>query len=55
MSQFRSSARMERVDRHWQATDAVICGEVTIGEDCSFWFQTVTRGDVARRSASANG
>jgi carbonic anhydrase/acetyltransferase-like protein (isoleucine patch superfamily) len=47
MSQFRSSARMERVDRHFQATDAVICGDVTIGEDCSFWFQTVVRGDVA--------
>src|ERR1035437_3487092 len=47
MSQYRSSARMERVDQHWQATDAVICGEVAIGEDCSFWFQTVVRGDVA--------
>jgi len=47
MSQYRSNARMERVDEHWQATDAVICGEVTIGEECSFWFQTVARGDVA--------
>lgn len=47
MSQFRSNARIERVDRHWQATDAVICGDVTIGQDVSFWFQTVARGDVA--------
>jgi carbonic anhydrase/acetyltransferase-like protein (isoleucine patch superfamily) len=47
MSQFRSNARMERVDRHWQATDAVVCGDVTIGDDCSLWFQTVIRGDVA--------
>jgi len=38
---------MERVGGHWQATDAVICGDVTVGEDCSFWFQTVARGDVA--------
>jgi carbonic anhydrase/acetyltransferase-like protein (isoleucine patch superfamily) len=47
MSQYKSSARMQRVDRHWQATDAVICGDVTVGDDCSFWFQTVVRGDVA--------
>jgi carbonic anhydrase/acetyltransferase-like protein (isoleucine patch superfamily) len=46
-SAYRSNARMEKVDRHYQATDAVICGEVDIGEDCSFWFQTVVRGDVA--------
>lgn len=47
MSTYRSNARMEKVGRHYQATDAVICGEVSIGEDCSFWFQTVVRGDVA--------
>ncbi len=47
MSQYRSKARMERVDQHWQATDAVICGDVEIGHDCSFWFQSVVRGDVA--------
>ena len=47
MSNYRSNARMERVDRHYQATDAVICGDVTIGTDVSFWFQTVARGDVA--------
>jgi carbonic anhydrase/acetyltransferase-like protein (isoleucine patch superfamily) len=47
MSQFRSNARIERVDHHWQATDAVLCGDVTVGNDCSFWFQTVIRGDVA--------
>ncbi len=47
MSTYRSNARMEKVDQHWQATDAVICGEVTIGAECSFWFQTAVRGDVA--------
>jgi carbonic anhydrase/acetyltransferase-like protein (isoleucine patch superfamily) len=47
MSQYRSNARMQRVDQHFQATDAVICGEVSIGKDVSFWFQTVARGDVA--------
>jgi carbonic anhydrase/acetyltransferase-like protein (isoleucine patch superfamily) len=47
MSLYRSNARMERVDRHWQATDAVLCGDITLGEDCSFWFQSVIRGDVA--------
>jgi gamma-carbonic anhydrase len=38
---------MEKMDQHYQATDAVICGDVTIGKDVSFWFQTVARGDVA--------
>jgi carbonic anhydrase/acetyltransferase-like protein (isoleucine patch superfamily) len=47
MSQFRSNARIQRVDQHWQATDSVICGDVTIGQDVSLWFQTVVRGDVA--------
>ena len=47
MSQFRSHARIERIDRHWQATDAVLCGEIAIGEACSFWFGVVVRGDVA--------
>ena len=47
MSQYRSNARIQRVDQHYQATDAVICGAVTIGQDTSFWFQTVARGDVA--------
>ena len=47
MSAYRSNARMQRVDNHFQATDAVICADVTIGKDCSFWFQTVVRGDVA--------
>jgi carbonic anhydrase/acetyltransferase-like protein (isoleucine patch superfamily) len=47
MSNYRSNARMEKVDQHYQATDAVICGDVTIGKDVSFWFQTVARGDVA--------
>lgn len=53
MSKYTSNARMQRVDKHWQATDAVICGDVTIGEDVSFWFQTVARGDVAPISIGA--
>jgi carbonic anhydrase/acetyltransferase-like protein (isoleucine patch superfamily) len=44
---YRSNARMEKVVDHYQATDAVICADVTIGLDCSFWFQSVARGDVA--------
>src|ERR1700744_1626527 len=47
MSNYRSNARMERVDQHWQATDAVICGDVIIGDACTFWFQATARGDVA--------
>jgi len=30
------------------APDAVVVGDVTSGEEVSFWFQTVTRGDVNR-------
>ncbi len=29
------------------AKNATIIGDVSIGEDCSIWFQTVVRGDVA--------
>ena len=47
MTQYRSNARIQRVDHHWQASDSVICGDVTLGEDVSLWFQTVVRGDVA--------
>lgn len=28
------------------AENAVIVGDVTVGEDCSIWFNTVLRGDV---------
>lgn len=28
------------------AENATIVGDVTCGEDCSFWFQSVVRGDV---------
>ena len=47
MSVYRSNARMEKVDGHYQATSATICGDVTIGEECSFWFGVTVRGDVA--------
>ncbi len=47
MSNYRSNARMERVGEHFQASDASICGEVSIGPECSFWFGCVVRGDVA--------
>ena len=32
----------------WIAPGAVVVGDVTTGENVSFWFQTVTRGDVNR-------
>ncbi len=47
MSDFISHARILRVDRHFQATNATLCGAVTIGEDVSFWFGVTVRGDVA--------
>jgi gamma-carbonic anhydrase len=47
MLQYSSHARMHRVGEHYQASDSLICGDVSIGKDCSFWFQTVARGDVA--------
>ncbi len=47
MSKYISNARMQRVDHHWQATNAVICGDVTLGSDCSIWFGVTIRGDVA--------
>jgi len=28
------------------AENATIVGEVTAGDECSFWFQSVVRGDV---------
>jgi carbonic anhydrase/acetyltransferase-like protein (isoleucine patch superfamily) len=30
----------------WTAENAVIVGDVVCGEDCTFWFHSVTRGDV---------
>ena len=38
---------MERIATHWQASSAQICGDVTLGENCSVWFNAVIRGDVA--------
>lgn len=34
-------------DSVFVAKNATIIGDVVIGEDCSIWFQTVIRGDVA--------
>lgn len=31
----------------WLADDAVIIGDVIIGEQCCIWFKTVVRGDVS--------
>lgn len=31
---------------NWHAETAVITGDVTTGEDCTFWYNSVTRGDV---------
>ncbi len=47
MSTYISNARMQRTGQHWQATNAVICGDVTLGENCSIWFGAIIRGDVA--------
>ncbi len=30
------------------APDAVLTGDIAVGDDASFWFQTVARGDVHR-------
>ena len=30
----------------WLAENAVLVGDVTCGEDCTFWFHSVVRGDV---------
>ncbi len=35
-------------ERVFIAPGAVVVGDVEIGDDCSFWFQTVARGDVHR-------
>ena len=40
-------------DGTWMAPDAVVVGDVTTGENVSFWFQTVTRGDVNRITIGA--
>lgn len=44
---FHSNARMERIGEHFQASNAAICGDVSIGADSSFWFGASARGDVA--------
>src|ERR1700733_1835855 len=33
--------------RYFLAHNATVVGDVTIGEDASFWFNAVVRGDVA--------
>ena len=33
-------------DGTWRADTALIVGDVTIGEQSSFWFNTIVRGDV---------
>ncbi len=33
--------------KYFKASSAVVTGDVTIGELCSFWFNAVVRGDVA--------
>ncbi|HTV47171.1 MAG TPA: gamma carbonic anhydrase family protein [Phycisphaerae bacterium] len=47
MAEFISNSWMEKVGQHWQATNAVICGEVNIGLESSIWFGACIRGDVA--------
>ena len=47
MTTFFSNFTMERIGDHWQAGNAVVCGDVAMGVDCSIWFNAVIRGDVA--------
>jgi len=42
-----SNAQLIRVAHHFQATNATICGDVTLGDDVSIWFGATIRGDVA--------
>jgi carbonic anhydrase/acetyltransferase-like protein (isoleucine patch superfamily) len=37
----------KRPDGAYQAHNATVCGDVTVGAQSSFWFNTVVRGDVA--------
>lgn len=37
----------EHSDGSYRACSALVVGDVTIGRQSSFWFQTVVRGDVA--------
>jgi carbonic anhydrase/acetyltransferase-like protein (isoleucine patch superfamily) len=43
-----SEVRPRLGERVLVAPGAVVTGDVEAGDDCSFWFQTVTRGDVHR-------
>ncbi len=45
---------MRKEASHFQATSAQICGDVTLGENCSIWFNAVIRGDVAPISLGKN-
>ena len=35
-------------ERVFVAPGAIVTGDLEAGDDCSFWFQTVARGDVHR-------
>lgn len=35
-------------DNYYLAPTAIVVGDVEIGEECSFWFGAVVRGDVAK-------
>lgn len=39
--------RMRWMQWYWQAENASVNGDVTIGERCSIWFGATIRGDVA--------
>lgn len=36
-----------RPDGAFQAANATLAGRLTIGSECSFWFSSVVRGDIA--------
>ncbi len=39
--------------RFFKAHNATVVGDVLVGVDCSFWFSSVVRGDVARVTLGA--
>ena len=54
MSFFPRLGLMRRVEGGaWVASNAVVTGDVTLGEDCSIWFGCVVRGDDAPLTVGA--
>lgn len=41
-------------DSSWVAFNAIVTGDVTIGENCSIWFHTIIRGDCNKITIGDN-